>query len=134
MAEKIKMFSREAGRQLTGFSLIGIVNTLIHLMIVTGLVEILFVHPLPANGIAFMSANLFSFWANSRWSFRAILTRQRYLRFLTVSLAGLAVSLIAIMISEALHWHYLAGVFLSFIFLPLLTFFVHKNWTWKNLS
>lgn len=128
------MFNHEVGRQLTGFSLIGVVNTLIHLIIVTGLVELLFIHPLLANGIAFMSANFFSFWANSYWSFRTLLTKQRYLRFLTVSLVGLAVSLIAIMISEALHWHYLAGVFLSFIFLPLFTFLIHKNWTWKNLD
>ncbi len=128
------MFNREMGRQFTGFSLIGVVNTLIHLIIVTSLVELLSVHPILANGMAFISANIFSFWANSRWSFRAAVTHQRYLRFLTVSLLGLAVSLIAIVISEALQWHYLAGVFMSFIFLPLITFLAHRNWTWKILN
>jgi putative flippase GtrA len=128
------MLSRETGRQLTGFSLIGIANSLIHLIIVIGLVELFSVHPLPANGIAFISANIFSFWANSRWSFRVVATRQRYMRFLAVSLAGLAVSLIAIAISEMLQWHYLAGVFLSFIFLPLITFLAHRNWTWRTLD
>lgn len=126
------MLNRETGRQFTGFSLIGVVNTLIHLILVTGLVELLSVHPLPANGLAFISANVFSFWANSRWSFRVAVTSQRYMRFLTVSLLGLAISLIAIAISEALQWHYLAGVFLSFIFLPLITFLAHRNWTWKT--
>ena len=126
------MLSRETGRQVTGFSLIGVVNTLIHLILVTGLVELFFVHPILANGMAFISANLFSFWANSRWSFQVAVTSRRYMRFLAVSLLGLAVSLIAITISEALRWHYLAGVFLSFIFLPLITFLAHRNWTWKT--
>lgn len=128
------MLNRETGRQFTGFSLIGVANTLIHLIIVTTLVELFSVHPLPANGLAFISANLFSFWANSRWSFRTAVTGQRYMRFLTVSLAGLAISLIAVAISEMLQWHYLVGVFLSFIFLPLITFLAHRNWTWKILD
>lgn len=125
------MLNRETGRQFAGFSLVGIANTLIHLIVVTGLVELFSVHPLPANGVAFISANLFSFWANSRWSFRTAITGQRYMRFFAVSLAGLAISLIAIVVSEALQWHYLAGVFLSFVFLPLVTFLAHRNWTWR---
>ena len=125
------MFNRESGRQLTGFSMIGIVNTVIHLAIVTGLVELLRVYPVLANGLAFLCANLFSFWANSRWSFRLSMTRQRYARFLVVSLFGLMVSLLAVAISEALQWHYLMGVFIAFILLPLITFFAHRNWTWK---
>jgi len=128
------MLDREAGRQFTGFSLIGIVNTLIHLVIVTGLVELFSVYSVLANGIAFISANLFSFWANSRWSFRAVISTQRYLRFLTVSLLGLAVSLLASIVSEALSWHYLIGVLLTFVFLPFITFCAHKNWTWKALD
>lgn len=134
MAVKTWMLNRETGRQLTGFSLVGALNTIIHLMLVTGLVEWLAVHPLPANGAAFIGANIFSFWANSRWSFRTAATGQRYARFLIVSLIGLAVSLAAVAFSEVVQWHYLIGVLLSFIFLPLITFFVHRHWTWKTLD
>lgn len=134
MVKETRIFNREASRQFTGFSLIGVVNTLLHLLVVTGLVELFSVHPIPANGMAFITANLFSFWANSRWSFRAAATRQRYMRFLAVSLLGLFVSFLAIVISEALQWHYLAGVLLSFVLLPLLTFLAHKHWTWKILD
>lgn len=133
MAEKKWIVDRETGRQFTGFSVIGVVNTLIHLMIVIGLVEWLSIYPALANGMAFIGANLFSFWANSRWSFRVSATRQRYVRFLTVSLLGLFASVLAIQLSEALQWHYLAGVLLSFVFLPLITFLAHRNWTWKIL-
>jgi len=128
------MFDREVGRQFTGFSIIGVINTVIHLTLVTGLVEILLIDPMLANALAFISANLFSFWANSRWSFQTVLTRQRYMRFLLVSLIGLFVSVSAIAVSEALRWHYLVGVLLSFIVLPLITFFTHKKWTWKTLD
>lgn len=134
MAGKSRIFNQETGRQFTGFSVIGVVNTLIHLMLVIGLVELLFIHPALANGVAFIGVNLFSFWANSRWSFRVAVTHQRYLRFLAVSLLGLSVSLFAIAISEALQWHYLAGVLLSFVFLPLMTFLAHRSWTWKTLD
>jgi putative flippase GtrA len=134
MVVETRMFNRETGRQFTGFSLIGVVNTLLHLMVVTGLVELFSVHPILANGMAFITANLFSFWANSRWSFRAAVTRQRYMRFLAVSLLGLFVSLLAIAVSEALQWHYLAGVLLSFVFLPIVTFLAHRHWTWKILN
>ncbi len=128
------MLNRETGRQLTGFSLVGALNTIIHLMLVTGLVEWLAVHPLPANGAAFIGANMFSFWANSRWSFRTAATGQRYARFLIVSLIGLAVSLAAVAFSEAVQWHYLIGVLLSFIFLPFITFLAHRHWTWKSFD
>lgn len=126
------MLNRETGRQLTGFSLIGVANTLIHLMMVTGLVELLSVHAVAANGMAFITANLFSFWVNSRWSFRVAVTCQRYMRFLAVSLLGLTVSLLASTVAEALNWHYLAGVALLFCIMPLLTFFSHKFWTYAK--
>lgn len=134
MAGKSRILNRETGRQLTGFSLVGVVNTLIHLMIVIGLVELLSIHSALANGVAFIGANLFSFWANSRWSFRVAATHQRYMRFLAVSLLGLFISILAINVSEALQLHYLAGVLLSFVFLPLMTFLAHRNWTWKTLD
>lgn len=132
MAAITLMIDRKIARQLTGFSLIGVINTFIHLGLVTALVELLTIHPMPANGMAFLCANLFSFWANSRWSFRTAITRHRYLRFLTVSLIGLTVSISSIAISEALQWHYLIGVLLSFIFLPLVTFLAHRYWTWNT--
>ncbi|MCC8997043.1 MAG: GtrA family protein [Nitrosomonas sp.] len=126
------MFDREVGRQFIGFSLIGVINTVIHLVLVTGLVEILLIHPMLANALAFIGANLFSFWANSRWSFQTALTRQRYTRFFLVSLIGLFVSVSAIAISEALRWHYLVGVAISFCIMPFLTFITHKSWTYRK--
>lgn len=132
MAGETRIFNRETRQQLIGFSLVGAANTLIHLMMITGLVELFSVHAVPANGMAFITANLFSFWVNSRWSFRAAVTRQRYVRFLAVSLLGLTISLLASAVAEVFNWHYLAGVALLFCIMPLLTFFSHKFWTYAK--
>ncbi|WP_295852329.1 GtrA family protein [uncultured Xylophilus sp.] len=126
------MLRSETTRQFAGFSLIGLVNTGIHLAVVTSLVEWARLHPALANGLAFVCANVFSFFANSRWTFRSAASLSRYLRFVTVSLAGLAIAMAASALGAALHWHYLAGVLLSFALLPVLSFAANKYWTWKT--
>lgn len=118
--------------QFVRFSLIGVINTLIHVFVVVTLVELIHTPAPPANGLAFISANLFSFWINSRWTFGTPIQAGRYLRFLVISLAGLLIALTASVYAERMHWHYLAGVTLSFIVLPVLSFFGHKLWTWRQ--
>ena len=119
--------------QFLRFAVIGVINTLIHLAVVTGLVESGTLLPVPANGLAYMVANLFSFWANSRYTFRAQVNWHRYGRFLSVSAAGLLLTLMASQLGEWLHWHYLAGVLLSFVLLPILSFAANRWWTWRGV-
>jgi putative flippase GtrA len=123
---------RQPWQELMRFSAIGLVNTGIHLTVVVGLVEWIRLQPVAANGLAFGVANAFSFWANSHWTFRAAPTRARYLRFLCVSLAGLGLALAASALAAAQGWHYLAGVVLSFVLLPLLSFAANRLWTWRE--
>lgn len=120
----------EASRKFVAFTCVGLINTAIHLAIVAGLVEAMQMSPVLANGLAFVGANLFSFWANSRFTFKATPSLGRYGRFLTVSLVGLAVSLGASALALALHWHYLVGVLLAFILLPVLSYLANRHWTW----
>ncbi len=122
----------ETARQFAGFAAIGVVNTLLHLGVVLGLVEGGGVHPTLANGAAFVCANLFSYWANSRFTFRTAPTLRRYGRFAVVSLAGLAVAMLATQAALALQLHYLLGVALSFVLLPVLSFTANKVWTWRH--
>ncbi len=124
-------FPPDAVRQLAVFAVTGLVNTLIHLLVVVALVEWWAVYPALANACAFFVANLFSFWANSRWTFATRLSFGRYQRFLLVSLLGLVVTVAASMLAQRLSWHYLFGVLLSFVCLPLLTFAAHRYWTWR---
>lgn len=119
--------------QFLRFASIGVINTLIHLGVVTSLVESGALPPVPANGIAFVAANLFSFWANSRFTFRAAPSLRRYGRFLFVSVAGLLLTLLSSQIGEWLRWHYLGGVLLSFVLLPVLSFAANRWWTWRDV-
>ncbi len=124
--------ARKLLKRFSGFSLIGIFNTLIHLSVVTALVEFLRVFPVWANCLAFAVANVFSFWANSRWNYGTPLTGTRYKRFLVVSLAGLAITAACTAFAEIMGWHYLIGTALVFVTLPVLTFFAHQRWTWAE--
>ncbi len=119
-------------RRFAGFSGIGVLNTAIHLALVVALVEQAGWHSVSANCTAFVAANLFSFWANSRWNYRTELCPRRYGRFLAVSLAGLAVTATLTGVAAWLGWHYLVGTAMVFVALPMLTFLAHERWTWAR--
>lgn len=119
-------------RQFLKFSGVGIINTLIHLTVTVSLVELLQTNPVIANTFAFLTANAFSYWANSRWSFRAKMSRQRFIRFFVVSIAGLLMTITLSSFAQAMHWHYLAGVALLFCAMPMITFVFHKYWTFSS--
>jgi putative flippase GtrA len=119
-------------RQFVKFSGVGAVNTLIHLAVTVSLVELLQTNPVIANTLAFLAANAFSYWANSRWSFQANMERQRFIRFFIISIAGLLLTIALSAFAQAMHWHYLAGIALLFCILPVLTFVFHKHWTFSS--
>jgi putative flippase GtrA len=119
-------------RRFAGFSGIGVLNTLIHLALVVVLVEGAGWHSVMANCAAFVVANLFSFWANSRWNYRTTFCARRYGRFLMVSLAGLLITAALSGLAAWLGWHYLLGTAMVFVALPLLTFLAHERWTWAR--
>ena len=113
------------------FSGIGVINTLIHTAIVVLSVERFGAHPALANAIAFVAANSFSYWANRRWNVKGGPSLRQYGRFLAVSLAGLAVTVLVSSLAAWAGWHYLAGLGLVFVALPALTFVLHWQWTFK---
>lgn len=121
----------ELPRQFVRFCAVGGVNTAIHLAVVVALVEWAGTHPVPANAIAFGGANAFSFWANSRYTFRTAVAVGRWLRFVLVSLAGLALASGCSAVAALQDWHYLAGVALTFVVMPLLSFTANRCWTWR---
>jgi len=117
-------------RRIASFSMIGIINTVIHLAAMLCLVELMVLNPVLANCLAFIAANIFSFYANSRWNYRTHMLGSRYRRFLIVSLAGLAITACVSGIADALGFHYLVGTTMVFVALPVLTFIAHHYWTW----
>ena len=118
-------------KRFVNFSMIGAINTGIHLAVVIALVEGLRANPVLANSLAFIVANLFSFYANGRWNYPARFERGRYFRFLAISLVGLGVTASISGMAAAQGWHYLIGTALVFLCLPILTFLAHDRWTWS---
>lgn len=117
--------------KLAKFSGIGLINTSIHASIVVCLVEKFFCHPAFANAAAFVIANIFSYWANQRWNFKTSGSIKRYGRFLTVSLVGLGITVLVSSAANWAGWHYLVGLGLVFVALPIFTFVLHYRWTFK---
>jgi putative flippase GtrA len=115
------------------FIVVGIVTTLIHILIVIALVDGgLGVSPVPANCIAFLSATAFSYTANTKWSFSREFSASNARRFLITASAGFAVAYCLASLAESYNWHYLAGVALIVVCLPILTFVTHLLWTYRE--
>ncbi len=126
------LLGRRLAKRFTKFPAIGVLNTLIHLAVVSGLAEFFYMHPVTANCAAFVAANLFSFFANSYFNYHTPITITLYGRFLTVSLGGLSITAILSAFATMQGWHYLIGTAMVFVTLPVLTFTVHHWWTWKE--
>ncbi|MDR3229630.1 MAG: GtrA family protein [Puniceicoccales bacterium] len=75
-----------------------------------------------ANSVAFLVANTFSYFVNSRWSFDATLKVGRYARFLPTSCVGLSCAY-GIMHFVTLHgWHYNTAVLIQVCVTPFINF------------
>ena len=113
------------------FCTVGVANTVLHLMVVYALVELLmFAAPL-ANALAFVVANLFSFFANSRWTFQQSSDIQRYLRFVAVSCVGLAISWLSVVGAQSMGFHYMLGVVVSVVAVALSGYILNRLFVFR---
>ncbi|MGZ4954216.1 MAG: GtrA family protein [Methylobacter sp.] len=116
------------------FGLIGVFNTLVHSGIVIALVEGKLAGAVAANTLGFIGSNTFSFFMNCRLTFKSPPSRVLYRKFVLVSLTSLVMTVSLSLFAESMKWHYLAGLLLVIIFGPLLTFFLHKTYAFKNIQ
>ena len=124
--------NRDLLQRFARFSGIGLINTAIHVFVVIALVEAFDVHSVVSNWAGFAAANVFSYWANSRWNYRTSLSPIRYVRFLIVSVLGLVITGLMSGFASFQGWHYLVGTAMVLLSLPLLTFYIHDRWTWAG--
>lgn len=119
-------------RALLTFGIIGVVNTFVHSGMVVALVEHGLARPVPANVAGFALANTLSYFANCWLTFRQPPGWANYRKFLGVSMVSLALTISLSALAEALHWHYLAGLGLVLLCGPILTFVLHRSFTFRN--
>jgi len=113
------------------FGVIGVINTLLHSGTVILLVETGLTGPVAANVAGFAVANTVSFFANCRYTFHTAPDWQRYRKFLAVSMVSLALTVALSALAETMHWHYLIGLLMVLLFGPVLTFALHRAFTFR---
>ncbi|MFA5358321.1 MAG: GtrA family protein [Patescibacteria group bacterium] len=125
--------------QLIRFCLVGVANTAIDFTIYLYLTrgwdfwgeQYLF-----ANIVAFATANVFSFIINKTWTFhdeKRLSYQRQYLKFLLVSLAALSIVETCLYISvDVFGWYDLAGKAIGIALSLLVSFSLHRVWTFKK--
>jgi putative flippase GtrA len=121
-------------RQPLVFGLIGVCNTAVHASAVVFLVERALAMPVAANVAGFALANTFSYFANAWLTFRQRPSWVLYGRFALVSLGSLLLTMALSALAEYWHWHYLAGLAMVILCGPVLSFALHKLFTFAKAA
>ena len=117
--------------RLVRFSITGVGSTLVHVGTAIGLIEFSSIGPTLSNGIAFCVATLFSIFINSFWSFSTQLSKSITVRYLFVAFIAAILSMAIAAVGEYFNFHYLFGIFVIVLVVPLVTFCAHNFWTYK---
>jgi len=127
----IQFLERFLTPSLIKYYLIGGIAVLLHIVIVVVVIELWDLLPSLANAIAFILATIFSSIANTYWSFQANLNGVVLFRFWCVAALGLCLAIIISGIADYLRFHYLLGVMMVVSITPVVSYTLHKNWTYK---
>ena len=118
--------------QFTKFGLVGLINTLIHALVLFAAVEVSKLHPVVGNFMAFLGANMASFIMNSYWTFKTAPEVRRYGKFLTSSLLALGLTLGIAGVFEFLDIHYGLGFLCIILLVPALNYWMLKRWAFAG--
>lgn len=118
--------------QVTRYALIGVGNTGIHLFIVALLIWFVGLNQMYANIIAYIIASSLSFVMNAKWSFKRKPEARNYVRFQLVSVLGLIVSATLGYLGDHFGWHFAVTVFLIALTVPVVSFLLHRSYTFSK--
>lgn len=113
------------------FALVGVVVTLTHVVVASGLIEGVGFSAGTANGIAFVLANALSYVVNTWWSFQSSMGWGTWRRFVAVSVAAWGLTVTIAWGVEAVGGHYLLGILLVVTFVPAVSFAAHHWFTYR---
>ena len=123
---------RVSHHQFVKFAAIGAANTLLHGLVLGGLVDGWGWTVVPAHLVAFCGANLFSYVLNSFITFKAPISVSAYAQFFLASLMSLALTLGLSGFAQWYglgHWH---GFVLIVLLVPLFSFALMKFWIFRQ--
>ena len=116
---------------LMRFCITGVFNTALHGLIAVTCIELLYLHPAIANGIAFICATTASYTINTQWTFSTQITNKTFVKFALVSLFGLIATVTIAWLAENYRLNHYLGIFLTILLVTPLTFALHQWWTYQ---
>lgn len=122
--------------QFIKFSIIGAINTLLHILILYILVEFFSVYYLIASLFGFLVAVVNSFILNSKFTFKSDLKKRTYIKFFkffALSTLALLVNIFVLYIStEYFEIWYIYSQIIATLFSLSLNFVGNKYWTFAD--
>lgn len=117
--------------QIIIFGVIGFLNTLLHGLVLLVSVELLYLPVVVAHSFAFLSANIFSYLLNTRFTFNIPPSIVFYVKFFMGSIASFFLTLMISSVAEWYGLHYWFGFSVIVVCVPALSFLLMKFWIFR---
>ncbi|WP_193114251.1 GtrA family protein [Sulfurimonas marina] len=117
--------------QLSKYGIFGIIATLIHLGVASGVIYFFQAGVFIANSIAFFTAFMFSYIFQTLFVFTTSFQLKKLFRFFLVQYGTFLFSYILSNIIELSNAYLHTALIV--VIMPLVTFIIHKFWTFKEL-
>ena len=128
------MNDRPLVQQVPLFAVVGGLATLTHVAFALAARKLAGLTPLEANLVGYLAAVGVSYLGNARFTFRrAVLHGPQFVRFVVVSLAGLALTQgLTWLLVERLGWPFWAGLGVVAVAVPALSFVLQRIWAFRR--
>jgi putative flippase GtrA len=116
-------------KEMITFSLIGLSNVGIYLLLVSFFIYLTELNLSFVNGLAYLLSAVYSFCLNTIFTFKQAFNKLKLVKFLT---ASLFLSLLASVITAIIlffEFQYWISVIVVIFGLPILSFFIHRRWS-----
>ncbi|SFV62767.1 hypothetical protein MNB_SV-9-1287 [hydrothermal vent metagenome] len=118
--------------KIVRYGFIGGISTLIHISIASLFIYFVSNSLFLSNITGFLVAYIFSYTIQSKFVFENKISLEKAIKYFLVQIGAL---IIAILLSDILNEFnsYIKSIIVAFL-LPLVTFFIHKFWTFRDLK
>ncbi len=116
--------------KLVRYGLLGLISTGIHVLVAFIFIRLVGPSLFFSNLAGFFVAYHFSYYAQSKWVFDSGLSLKKSMKYLLVQLISLMLAILFSHTVGTISVH--LKVILTAFVLPLITFFVHKVWTFSD--
>ncbi|WP_425609210.1 GtrA family protein [Ureibacillus aquaedulcis] len=115
------------------YSFVGCISTLIYFLSVFLFIEAIHMDPVMGSAVAFIIMTIVSFFLNVKYTFDSIITRQKAIRFMTVSAIGFLLNFILMfVIVRIFDFHYFVGELVTISIIPIVNFILNNYWTFQS--